>query len=111
MEDKRMKWKEELVETVWRQARLVPEADATVWRQDVCGAWIRRDQFGHEDAEFGWTIENVSGGGADTPQNLRAFHVRNHFEQGGQKPHCHATADRTGVPAGEYVTPPRNRFA
>jgi hypothetical protein len=104
-----MNWTEELIESVWQHARVVLEADPSVWRQDACSAWIRRDQFDREDSGFGWRIENVSGGGPDISQNLRPFHVRNHFDVGSNTPHCHTTADRAGVPAGEYVSPPRNR--
>jgi hypothetical protein len=106
-----MKWKQDLIEAVWQNTRVGTDADQAVWRQDACGAWIRRDQFEHGGAEFGWRIENVSGGGPDIPANLRAFHVRNHFEMSSKRPHCEVTADRTGVPAGEYVGPPRNRNA
>jgi len=104
-----MDWKQDLIEAVWQHTRVAPDADASVWRQDTCGAWIRRDQFGHENGEFGWRIENVSGGGPDIVPNLRAFHVRNHFEISSKHSHCRVTADRRDVPAGEYVTPPRNR--
>jgi hypothetical protein len=106
-----MKWKQGLIEDVWQHTRTASDADGSVWRQDACGAWIRRDQFEHEGAEFGWRIENVSRGGPDIAPNLRAFHVRNHFEMSSKRPHCAVTADRTDVPAGEYINPPRNRTA
>lgn len=106
-----MKWKQDLIESVWQHARVATDADPSVWRQDGCGAWIRREQFGHEGAEFGWKIENVSGGGPDILPNLRAFHVRNHFETSSKRPRCDVTADRMDVPAGEYISSPRNRGA
>jgi len=104
-----MDWKEEVVEGVWQHARAMSEADPYVWRQDMCGAWIRRDQFGHDGSPFGWKIENITSGEPDIPQNLRPFHVRNRFDVGGNIPHCQTTADRVDVPSGEYVSPPRNR--
>jgi hypothetical protein len=104
-----MKWKADLIEEVWQHTRVATDADASVWRQDACGAWIRRDQFEHESGEFGWRIENVSGGGPDILPNLRASHVRNHFEMSSKRPLCGVTADRSDVPAGEYISPPRNR--
>jgi hypothetical protein len=104
-----MDWKEEVVESVWQHARAMSEADPSVWRQDMCGAWIRRDQFGHAGSAFGWKIENVTSGGPSIPQNLRPLHVRNRFDVGANTPHCQMTADRVDVPAGEYVSPPRNR--
>jgi len=106
---KPMNLRAELIELVWQHARVMAEADPATWRQDACGAWIRRDQFGHDHAEFGWRIENVSAGGPNEPANLRPFHWRNRFDVANNRPHCGATADRAGVPAGEYVRPPRNR--
>jgi hypothetical protein len=74
----------ELIEAVWLHGRVMPEADPEHWRQDACGAWMRREQFGREDTDFGWKIESVVPGGAQT-------------------------ADRSSVPAEKYATPPRNR--
>jgi hypothetical protein len=105
-----MKWNEEQIEHAWQHARVASDADPSIWRQDACGAWIRRDQLGRAEAEFGWKIENVSGGGPHTAQNLRPFHVHNHFDVGKGAPHCRTTADRGSVPAGEYAGPPRNRI-
>ena len=93
-----------------RVARFV-EADASAWRQDACGAWMRRDQFGHEQSEFGWKVENVSKGGPDTLENLRPFHWRNSFDIGNNAAHCKVSAGRSGVMSGEYAGPPRNRGA
>ncbi|OGA26637.1 MAG: hypothetical protein A3I01_10610 [Betaproteobacteria bacterium RIFCSPLOWO2_02_FULL_65_24] len=100
----------ELMDAVWEHGRAMPEADPSTWRQDACGAWLRREQFGH-DAEFGWKIERISIEGAETPDNLRPFHWRNHYDLGTGAPHCRVTADRSGVPAEKYARPPRNREA
>lgn len=105
-----MDWNEALIDKVWEHARVLPEADPGTWRQDECGAWIRRDQFGHEHAEFGWKIERVIAGGVpDAAQGLRPFHNRNHYDVANGKAHCRATADRSGAPAAETLYPPRNR--
>ena len=104
-----MDWKEELIESVWQHARATSEADPSVWRQDMCGAWIRRDQFGHAGSGFGWKIENITSGEPNISENLRPFHLGNRFDVGSNTPHCGMTADRADVPAGEYVSPPRNR--
>jgi hypothetical protein len=52
-------WSEEQVESAWRRGRVLAQADASVWRQDACGAWMRRGHFGREDSEFGSKIENI----------------------------------------------------
>lgn len=101
----------QLVDAVWKHGRAMPEADATEWRQDACGAWMRREHFEHEDSEFGWRMQKVSAGGGDTPENLRPFHLRNQYDIANGRPHCHITADRANVPAEKYARPPRNREA
>jgi len=103
-----MKWNEELIDSVWQLGRAMTEAEGSAWRQDACGAWMRRDQFGHEHSEFGWKIEKISSGGPDTVENLRPYHWRNHYDVGNHAPHCEVTADRSGVRPGEYASPPRN---
>lgn len=97
------------IEDIWQHGRVMTDADPSIWRQDACGAWIRRDQFGRKHSEFGWKIEAVAAGGPDTSEVLRPFHWRNRYDAANRKPHCAVRADRTGVPPGEYVHPPRNR--
>jgi hypothetical protein len=97
------------IEIAWEHGRTVAEADPAVWRQDACGAWIRRDQFGREGSEFGWKIENVADAVPGTPAVPRPFHCRNRFDAANRKTHCMIKADRAGIPSGEFAAPPRNR--
>ena len=101
--------KRELHDAVWEHGRVMPEADAALWRQDACGAWMQRDHFGREDSDFGWKMEKVSAGGSDAPENLRPFNLRNRYDIANARPHCRMTADRSDVPAEKYARPPRNR--
>jgi hypothetical protein len=87
----------------------MPEADPAHWRQDECGAWMRREHFGREDSEFGWKLETISPGPGATAADLRPFNCRNGYDLANQRPHCHVSADRSNVPAEKYATPPRNR--
>ncbi|MEW5943770.1 MAG: hypothetical protein AB1710_07955 [Pseudomonadota bacterium] len=104
-----MGFNEELVKQVWEKARASYDADSDLWREDECGAWINRHHYGRRDLEFGWLIENVSAGGPDTPENLRAFHHGNAFDRAGGHPKCHVSADRTGVASFERTSQPRNK--
>jgi len=97
----------QLIEAVWAHGRTLPEADPAHLRQDACGAWMRREQFGREDSDFGWKIESIAAG-AQTPENLRPFHWRNGYDIAEGAPHCRVRADRAGVPAEKYARPPRN---
>lgn len=101
--------KPELMDAVWEHGRVMPEADSTLWRQDACGAWMRRDCFGRGNSEFGWKIEKVASGQEDSAAVLRPFNVRNSYDIANGRPHCCATADRSSVPAEKYARPPRNR--
>ena len=104
-----MNWSKAIIDAVWQHGRVLPEADGATWRQDACGAWMRREHFGRGDAEFGWKIEPISVGGAASPEKLRPFHCRNRYDLANGKAHCRVTADRANAPAVEYVRPPRNR--
>ena len=101
--------KSELIEAVWAHGRTMPEADAAQWRQDACGAWMRREHFGREDSEFGWKMERVSMGSAESADSLRPFNLRNHYDVANGRQQCRVTADRSNVPAEKYARPQRNR--
>ncbi|MGZ5094386.1 MAG: hypothetical protein ACXWCY_25865 [Burkholderiales bacterium] len=97
-----------LIDRAWEHGRVTPEADGEIWRQDACGAWMRREQIGRQ-TDFGWKIVSISTEGEHTAESLRPFHWRNDFDIANGKPHCHTSADRTGVPGEEQASPPRNR--
>lgn len=100
---------EALIGSVWEHARTMPEADASLWRQDLCGAWIRRDHFARRDSEFGWKIERFRIDAPDSPENLRPLHWRNHYDLANHSARCEVRADRDRVPSGEFASPPHNR--
>jgi hypothetical protein len=104
-----MECSEQLMQQVWEKARANTDTSPDLWREDECGAWINRRHYGDTDSDFGWKIVNVSAGGPDTLENLRAFHHRNVYDTGGQHAKCHVTADRTGVAAFERTSERRNR--
>jgi hypothetical protein len=104
-----MAYSEETVQRVWEKARAMPERDPLEWRQDECGAWIQRPQYGSGSAEFGWKIENVSPGHPDEPENLRPFHRDNAFDRALGKSRCHVVADRDNIPPTAQVGTPRNK--
>lgn len=99
---------ERIIEAVWQHGRAMPEADAAIWRQDACGAWMMREHFGHANSEFGWKIERVAVDGEGDAGLLRPFNWRNHFDIANARPHCAITADRSNVPAERQARPPRN---
>jgi hypothetical protein len=104
-----MSYSRDLVQQVWEKARAYTEISPDAWREDECGAWMRREDYGRTDTEFGWRVVNVSAGGADTLENLRPFHHRNGYDVGGRRHLRHVTADRTGMAVFEHNFEPKNR--
>lgn len=104
-----MKFSEQLVQQVWEKGRANGEIDSDLWREDECGAWISRADYGKTDSDFGWRIVNVTPGAPDTPEHLRPFHHANGYDLPGGQPKRHVTADRTGIATFEHTFQPRNR--
>jgi hypothetical protein len=105
-----MTYSKEMVQEVWEKGRVIAEQDPAVWRQDECGAWMRREHYGQEASEYGWRIENISLGGPNDVDNLRPLHCENLFIVGAGRTKCHVSADQKGVDVREHVhSTPRNR--
>lgn len=66
---------------VWDKALQVSgEHESYELRQDHCGAWIRRADYGDKRSPFGWTIGYLlplSRGGTEQLDNLRPIHLKN----------------------------------
>jgi hypothetical protein len=99
----------EVVAKVWQHARVMTDLDPETWRQDECGAWIRREHYAREDSEFGWRIVNVSVGGLDSVENLRPLQHANSYDRAGQRAHCKVRADQGNTQGASRVQEPRNR--
>lgn len=104
-----MEFSEQLIQQVWEKARGFGSTDTDMWREDECGAWISRPDYGKSDSRFGWKIVKVVPGGPDTVENLRPVHYRNDYDIAGQHAKCHVTADRSGLATFEHTFDPRNR--
>lgn len=104
-----MGYSEQLIQQVWEKGRANGDISRDLWREDECGAWISRPDFGKADSEFGWKIVNVTPGAPDTPENLRPFHQRNGYDLASHQAKRHVTADRTGLPTFERTFQPCNR--
>ena len=106
-----MEYSEQLIQQVWEKGRGSGDVDTSLWREDECGAWISRPDYGKTDSDFGWKIVNVTPGAPHTLENLRPFHHRNGYDVAGRQATRHVTADRTGLATFEHTFQPRNRKA
>jgi len=106
-----MRLSEQLIQQVWEKGRASTDISADQWREDECGAWIAREDYGKADSDFGWKIVNVTSGAPNTPENLRPFHIRNDYDVANHQPKRRVTADRTGLATFERSLDPRNRKA
>lgn len=104
-----MEYSEQLIQQVWEKGRGTGEVDTNVWREDECGAWISRPDYGKTDSDFGWKILNVTPGAPETLENLRPFHHGNGYDLANHKAMRHVMADRTGLATFEHASQPRNR--
>ena len=45
---------------IWERARIIPNFDPAVYRKDLFGAWIKRDEFGNKGVQLslGWIVIN-----------------------------------------------------
>lgn len=82
--NKKISMENNLINEIWQKGAEVPGYNSDIFRQDSCGAWIMKNQFGKE-TKFGWEIDHilpVSKGGNDDLVNLRPMHYLNNRSKG-----------------------------
>ncbi len=73
-----------VIAATWRRASVINGLDADQFRNDACGAKMRKDSYG-TTGEFGWEIDHikpVSAGGTDHKTNLQPLHWSNNLHKG-----------------------------
>ena len=68
------------VQAVWEKGVSVPGYDANVLKKDICGAWMKRSEYGNTSSKYGWEIDHkkpVAKDGVDELSNLQPLQWAN----------------------------------
>lgn len=90
-----MAFEEITIQKVWDKGQVVSGYDSRIWRKDQCGAWIKRDQYGNRNSQYGWEIDHISpsaNGGKDVLYNLRPLQWKNNSSKSDGRLVCVVTA-------------------
>lgn len=73
----------EIEEQVWEKAKdIVKDGNGNIWGKDVCGAWIKKSEYGNRHSKYGWEIDHIqaqANSGKDCISNLRPLHWKNNL--------------------------------
>jgi hypothetical protein len=72
-----MAWTDEQIQNVWNKGHPVSNNDSAIWRQDDCGAWIRRSDYGNRNSKYGWEVDHINPARGDNLSNLRPLQWKN----------------------------------
>ncbi len=54
-----MDWTEEQIQAVWEKGKVIAQCDASVYRKDSIGKWIKRDKYGvNKLIRYQWEIHH-----------------------------------------------------
>ncbi|MCD6568200.1 MAG: hypothetical protein J7K94_05665 [Dehalococcoidia bacterium] len=75
-----MSFPESIVQKVWEKGIINLTSNPDIWRQDMCGAWIVRDDYGDRNSPYGWKITRIEQkpkAGGDEVAHLQPLHWGN----------------------------------
>lgn len=84
-----MAFSNEIIDKVWKKGITVNGYNPDLYRQDFCGAWIMRSEYGNTENILGWVIDHVyptSKGGTDILLNLRPMQHQNNLSKSDDYP-------------------------
>lgn len=88
-----MSYTDEQIEAVWSKGTQVSNNDPRSVRQDVCGAWIVRNEYANRKSEFGWEIDHINPKGTDDLSNLQPLQWENNVRKSDGSLSCPVVAD------------------
>lgn len=90
-----MDFSDEDIKNVWTKGAIFPGYDPNQFRQDVCKAWMKRDQYGKRTSPLGWEIDHIIPGGIDSLSNLRPLQWENNLSKSDGRLVCAVTSSGT----------------
>ena len=90
---------QEVIDAVWAKAKIIPNNDPNIWRQDYAGAWIKKSMYGSE-SEYGWEIDHqnpVANGGSDDLANLKPLQWQNNRHKSDNYPEFETLISASGI--------------
>jgi hypothetical protein len=81
------------IQAVWNKGRIIQNSNPDQWRQDTCGAWIARNQYGNRDSDYGWEIDHIDPNGGDAISNLQPLQWENNVAKSDGRQVCVVTSE------------------
>jgi hypothetical protein len=76
------------VQAVWDKGSRIAGNDPALWRQDSCGAWIGRRNYGNRNSQYGWEIDHIRSDGGDGLSNLQPLQWENNIAKSDGRQVC-----------------------
>jgi len=89
-----MSWSKEQIQKVWEKGKKEPPNDSSLFRKDLCGAWIRRNEYGNKHSIWCWNINKLDLEKGKDISNLMPLHCKNNFNEIFQKLDCIVTSQK-----------------
>jgi hypothetical protein len=75
-----MSFSEDVIQEVWEKGIINITSNPHIWRQDICGAWIARNDYGNQNSPYSWKIVRLNEGSKspeDETTKLQPLHWKN----------------------------------
>ena len=96
----RGQYTQDQIDEIWKKAQIQANNNPEIFRKDYAGAWIRKEDFGNRDSQFGWEIDHlkpISKGGTHDSENLYPLHWKNNVTKGDNYPEWESIITSQGI--------------
>jgi len=80
---------EEIKKNVWNKGQIVQNNNQEIWRKDQCDAWIKYNEYGNRNSDYGWEIDHIDcNTDNNSLSNLRPLQWKNNLDKSDGKLKC-----------------------